>query len=61
MKGRNALMMASRDMASASKTESPESPVVKDMNQERLSSAYDCSISMSEHGMLNVISSVQYS
>ena len=38
VKDRNALTMASQDMASASKAEGPESPVVKDINQERSTS-----------------------
>ena len=42
--------MASRDMACACKVEVPESPVVKDIDQERLKSAYHCSVSVLERG-----------
>ena len=40
VKGRNALTMASRDMSSACGAE------VKDIDQERCKSAYNCSVSM---------------
>ena len=51
--GRNALTMASQDMASACEAEVSESPVVKDIDQERLKS------SMLEHGR-QVRTEIQY-
>ena len=41
--------MASRDMACACKAEVSESPVVKNIDQERLKSVYHCSVSVLEH------------
>ena len=50
VKGRNALTMASRDMASACEAGILGSPVVKDINQVRLKSAYNCSVYALEQG-----------